>query len=310
MKCDDGVTHSKLRQGSCGLGHLRLDNVDDILTDRYVLDVEGFVVVRTFTLALVMHFSQQISDLIAHHAAASHVRIHEQRPRRFPHHHFKGFVDIDQTPVAIHAQFHHPIVDGPKDGVALLVEHVRRADVQGGDAVVGEHLLDVGSQLGVTVHTLSLNPSHLLGQLLVEQEFGSTAQCTGSNREPIVDYQILAFHEKIHVGFLPVVGQVARTLFGTVLVVDATLLEKRHHGFHEPHPVHVVEHSLHIARVERGHAGRGGAGTVDPDPFVVGQGGVGSLGGDQGRNRDLGVGQGDGTQPHFPSRPFQTDGMR
>ena len=291
MKCDDGVACSKLCQGSCGLSHLRLDNVDHILTNRYILDVEGFVVMRAFPLTLVMHFSQQIRDLIPHHAAASHVRIHEQRTRRFPHHHFKGFIDIDQTPIAIAAQFHHPVVDGPEGGESIRADHVCRDDTQDGDAIVGEHLLDVGSQLGVSVHTLPLDPSHLLGQLLVEQEFGSTAQIFAFDREPIVDHQVLAFHEKIHVGFLPVAGHVAGTLFGTAVVVDTALLEKRHHGFHEPDSVHVVEHAIHIVGIEGGYTCRGGAGSgVDPDPFVLGQGGVGSLGGDQGRNRHLGVG--------------------
>ena len=173
--------------------------------------------------------------------------------RRVSHQHFKGFVDIEQTPIAKDAQFHQPIVDGPEGGLSIRVEHVCRVDVQGGDGVLGKHLLYVGTQLVAIGASVPRDITHLLGQLLVETEAGSTSQRTGGDHVSIVDHQILSFHEKIHIRFLPVISQVGSTLSGSIIVVDVSLLEKRNHGFHEPESVHVVEHFLDIVRVKRGH---------------------------------------------------------
>ena len=99
MKCHDRVAFSKLHQLSCGLGFLRLDNVYHVFAYRYILDVNGFEVLGSFAFAFVIHFTQQIRDLITHHTATARVRVDEQGPFGGTQDILERMIQIDESPV-------------------------------------------------------------------------------------------------------------------------------------------------------------------------------------------------------------------
>ena len=102
MECDDRIACSKLGQITCGLGHLCLDNVDGLLTYRYILYVERFEVLGSFPFAFVTHFTQQVRHLITHNAATTHVGVDEQGPFAGFHYSSKRSVHVGEPPVTRH----------------------------------------------------------------------------------------------------------------------------------------------------------------------------------------------------------------
>ena len=70
-----------------------------IFAYRYILDVSGFEVLGSFAFAFIIHFTQEVRDLIAHHAAATHVRVDEQGPFGGTQDVLERGVQIDEPPV-------------------------------------------------------------------------------------------------------------------------------------------------------------------------------------------------------------------
>ena len=99
MQSHDRIPRSELGQFTCRLGHLRFDNVYGILAYWNILYVERFKVLGSFTFAFVIHFTQQVHDLIAHDATAPHVGVDEQGLFGGTQHVLEGRVQIDELPV-------------------------------------------------------------------------------------------------------------------------------------------------------------------------------------------------------------------
>ena len=104
MECHDCIPFSELHQFTCRLCDSCLNNVHHVFTYRYILNVEGFEVLVPFAFALVIHFPQQIRDLISHHAATPYVGVDEQGTFGGTNHILERRVHIDEPPVTSHGQ--------------------------------------------------------------------------------------------------------------------------------------------------------------------------------------------------------------
>ena len=69
MQSHNRITWSELGQVTCRLGHFHLDNVYGILAYWNILYVERFEVLGSFAFTFVIHFTQDVCDLIAHDPA-------------------------------------------------------------------------------------------------------------------------------------------------------------------------------------------------------------------------------------------------
>ena len=99
LKCNFILAFAKLHQGRCRLGHLRFDNVQHLLAHVNVFDVQRFEVLTAFSFTFILDFSQDVRHLIAHHPAATDVRVYEQRTRGGFHRRLKCFVQVGEAPV-------------------------------------------------------------------------------------------------------------------------------------------------------------------------------------------------------------------
>jgi len=61
--------------------------------------MEWLKILESFAFSLVIHFWQQIRDLITHHPAAPHIRVNHQRTRAGARHVLEGGVEVDEPPV-------------------------------------------------------------------------------------------------------------------------------------------------------------------------------------------------------------------
>ena len=123
MECDDRVAWSKLGQITSGLRHLCLDNVQDVLTNRYILEMKRLKV-PTHSFVHKVDFSDQIGDLIPHHATTTHIRVNEQGMRRGTKQRFKGFFQIDQTPIAKDAELEESSIDSPEERISISICYI------------------------------------------------------------------------------------------------------------------------------------------------------------------------------------------
>ena len=111
MKCDDRVAFSELGQCTCRLCHLHFYNVQHFLAHWNILNMERFVIIRPFAFTLVIHFTQQIRDLISHYTAASHVGVDEQGTLGGIQDVLKRSVQVDEPPVTLHGHLDEFFVD-------------------------------------------------------------------------------------------------------------------------------------------------------------------------------------------------------
>ena len=142
-----------------------------------------------------------------------------------------------------------------------------------------------------------------MGHFVVEAD---TAPNTTQVLSDIVEDQVLAFPAKGDVeSFLVSVFILVRVRFVVRQFVELNLLESVDEGLHKTHPVGdvgVVPHVRHLDRCEESllHAGVRG---VRHAPSTTHKGfGIRLETG----QIHVGGGQGDGVQPHFPSRPRQS----
>ena len=124
MESDNRVARSNLDQFTCSLRYLRLDNVDGILPDRNILDLKRFKVPTPHSFANKVDFSDQIGDLISHHATTTHIRVNEQGMRRGTKQRFKGFFQIDQTPIAKDAELEESSIDSPEERISISICYI------------------------------------------------------------------------------------------------------------------------------------------------------------------------------------------
>ena len=103
MEGQEGLAFSKGHEISIGFSHLRFDDFHQLAAYREILNVLRFKVSRL--VGSILDFPQKIGDLIAHHAAGSHIAVHEQGPRGGE---FGGGVKLEiqihKSPVAAYAQ--------------------------------------------------------------------------------------------------------------------------------------------------------------------------------------------------------------
>ena len=239
MQRHDGLAFAKLRQGRCRLGHLRFDNVQHLLAHVNIFDVQRFEVLTAFSFTFVLDFSQDVRHLIAHHSAATDVRLHEQRPRGGSHHRLKRFFQVDETPVDPRRQGQEATRHSPSSNV----EHPRFD-------VGMQFPFEIGSQDEIAVRA-PFQPPEIVGQFVVELHPGHDGM--GLQRS-IVEEQVLA---------LPAEGEVESSVVaGLILVrvrlarqqrVELNLLESVDEGLHETHATimlscHMSDTSIEVAR--------------------------------------------------------------
>ena len=116
---------TKLHQIPIGFGHLGFHDFHHFIAYRDILNVNGFKV--RGDLRVVLDFSQEIRDAIAHHTAGAYITIHVQRTRRGKFHRgTKFFVQIHKTPIARHTQHQIRAIHFPKGGLVVGPRDIRR----------------------------------------------------------------------------------------------------------------------------------------------------------------------------------------
>ena len=192
MKCHDRISFSKLHQISSRLGDFCLNNVHHVFTYRYILDVEGFEVLVAFAFAIVVHFPQQIGDLISHHTASPCVGVDEQGPFGGTKHILERRVQVDEPPVTRHGQADQSrtTVVRPK----FVTDDTTRRGIHGGwYGALREFDAHIGSQ-PILATAQVIEPSHVHGKLGIDVKGGIVNVADlGQGHILVVNHKIVSF---------------------------------------------------------------------------------------------------------------------
>ena len=275
MQRDDGVTWSKPGQFTVGLGHLRLDNVNDVFPYRNILDVERFEVQTSHAFANKIDFSDQIGDLIPHHTTGTHVRVDEQGTRRGTEQRFEGLLQVDQTPTAKNAEHEESLIDFPKERIFISIRQVGAGSGQRCNEIVWKFLFDVGTQLVPPLFIVEYDQPHFFSRILVDAKRRTLTIILCLDGLVIVYHQFVVFQLEFDVcsirDIIPKSMIILGSKFRSKIVVDASLLKKRDHGTHESNTRHISEHLVEIVHVKHSTSNGMGVYSIYAYPFHLEQ---------------------------------------